>query len=269
MSVENESEYPKPSLPSPRIALPSFEEFVTNDQNVAPKERVIYMIGVCMGGVICGFTMDTLKEDIYGNKKDLRPTKRTLCIEVNRRTLSKKKLANCTIGNLINMLKESVAVLSTEDIAYINKWHSTLIEKLSEDFLQKTESRIKYISFNDRLRYVHCMIEDDIKVLYLNSQSTMNRAELDARKSTSKVLTFHEQIVVLFNDVLFEPESECLENLHMDFSESIVLETIDYRLTIEKSKELLTTRSTKIKQVHDELSNLNSIKRRKRRESLG
>ena len=71
-------------------------------------------------------------------------------------------------------------------------------------------------------------------------------------------MTFHEQIVVLFNDVLFEPESECLENLHMDFSESIVLETIDYRLTIEKSKELLTTRSTKIKQVHDELSNLNS-----------
>ena len=35
------------------------------------------------------------------------------------------------------MLKESVAVLSTEDIAYINKWHSTLIEKLREDFLQK------------------------------------------------------------------------------------------------------------------------------------
>ena len=98
MSVENESEYPKPSLPSPRIALPSFEEFVTNDQNVVLKERVIYMIGVCMGGVICGFTMDTLKEDIYGNKKDLLPTKRTSCIEVNRRTLSNKKLTNSIKG---------------------------------------------------------------------------------------------------------------------------------------------------------------------------
>ena len=43
-----------------------------------------------------------------------------------------------------------------------------------------------------------------------------------------------------FNDV-FVFESECLENLNMDVADIVVLQIIDYRLTIEKLKEMLTT----------------------------
>lgn len=85
-----------------------------------------------------------------------------------------------------------------------------------------------------------------ILVLYLNSQATMVRIELDARNSTCKVSTFHKQIVLLFNDVLFVPESKFLVNLHMDFTGNIMIQSIDYRLTIEKSKYLLTSVNPRI-----------------------
>ena len=59
----------KKSVPS-RLSLLSFEEFVTDDEKVALNERTKYVIGVGIRGIICGFTMETLKEDINGSIKN-------------------------------------------------------------------------------------------------------------------------------------------------------------------------------------------------------
>ena len=55
----------------------------------------------------------------------------------------KRKLTNTTVRSLIFLLKESMGLPSIEDAEYINQWYSTLLTKLKDDLLQKTETIIR------------------------------------------------------------------------------------------------------------------------------
>ena len=69
----------------------------------------------------------------------------------------------------------------------------------------------------------------------------MLRSELDTRNSDSRIPTFHQKIISVFNDSSFEQESISYINLHEDVSTKITLKLTKDRLTIENSKEILTT----------------------------
>ena len=69
----------------------------------------------------------------------------------------------------------------------------------------------------------------------------MSRPELDARNSSTRTPTFYEKMVMVFNDSFFEPESIFYFDLYADFVSIIPLKLSNYRLTVEKSKEILTS----------------------------
>ena len=95
------------------------------------------------------------------------------------------------------------------------------------------------LKFVDRLRYIETMVSDNVRGLYLQSQRSLTRAQLDARNSINNVTGFHEKMVEVYNNRLWQPTSRKLEELHPDFAEEIDLFLGDYRLTFERSKQIL------------------------------
>ena len=115
-----------------RIPLPLLEDFLNNDKNVPPEERTSYVLGVCMGGIVCELTMDTLKEEPFSNRKDLRPTKKLLILELKRRSSSFRNLTNKSVRSLIDYLEKSKDFLSDLDIQFLKRRHCTLVYLLKE-----------------------------------------------------------------------------------------------------------------------------------------
>ena len=227
-----------------RVPLSSLEEFANNDENVKPDERTCYIIGLCMGGVVADFGMDSLKDEPFYNRKDLRPNKKLLILELKRRSPYMKNITNKSIRSLVELLVKMKDKLSDQDVEYLQSRYNVIVDLLKEEIAEKVEkskeTRVK-ITLVDRLRFVHCLIRDDVKVLYLKSQNSMLRSELDARNSTTRIPTFHEKITTVFNDESFVPESMYCDDLHDDFSEIIELKLSTYCLTVEKAKDILSS----------------------------
>lgn len=132
--------------------------------------------------------------------------------------------------------------MSDLDIQFLHRRHRTLVDLLKDEIVERTDNQISgNISFVDHLRFIHCLILDEKKLLYMTSQNTMLSSELDARNSSTRNPTFHEKMVMVFNDDLFEPESIFYADLHVDFVDIISLKLSNYRLTVEKSKEMLSS----------------------------
>ena len=139
------------------------------------------------------------------------------------------------------MLTKTKENLSDLDVEYPTTKYNDLVNVLKADIIENfKEPRIK-ISLVDRLRYIHCLVRDGVKELYLKSQNSMLRTELDSRNSSSRDPNFHEKMISVFNDVSFVLESICFGDLHKDFSTTLELKLSSYSLTIDKSKEILTS----------------------------
>ena len=85
-----------------------------------------------MGGIVCEITMDTLKGGPYSNRKDLRPTKKLIRIELKRRNSSFRSLANTPVRSLIEYLEKSKDFLSDLDVQFLKRRHRTLVDLLKE-----------------------------------------------------------------------------------------------------------------------------------------
>ena len=133
-----------------------------------------------------------------------------------------------SVQNLIEMLTKTKEDLSDLDVEYLTTKYNDLVNVLKAEIIENfKEPRIK-ISLVDRLRYVHCLVRDGVKELYLKSQNSMLRTELDSRNSSSRVPNFHEKMISVFNDVSFVPESICFGDLHNDFSTTFELKLFSY-----------------------------------------
>ena len=97
-----------------------------------------------------------------------------------------------TISELIKKIIK-VTVIVEEDKRYC----STEIQKLKEFIIksaaspEKRDERVR-MTLSDRLRFVHCLFEDEVLSLYEDSQTLLTRDELDARNSTDKKETYEE-----------------------------------------------------------------------------
>ena len=224
-----------------RFLLPSLEEFINDDTKVSPEERTSFIFGIYMGDIVADLSMESLKSNSFCNRKYLRPSKKGIIVELTRRNAGVKNLPNLPIRRLIELLEKTKNSLSESDVNFVTKRYNTLYKLLSREQIEKNDVQSTNITFVDRIRFIHCLIVDEVEILYLKSQNSMLRSELDARNSDSRIPTFHQKIVSVFNDSSFEPESVSYNDLHEDFSSKITLKLTKYRLTIEKSKEMLTT----------------------------
>ena len=57
----------------------------------------------------------------------------------------------------------------------------------------------------DRLRWIECLCDDDVRRVFGESQNVKSRQELDARNSSSRAPTLHEAITTKFNDESWTP----------------------------------------------------------------
>ena len=97
-----------------------------------------------------------------------------------------------SVQNLIEMLTKTKEDLSDLDVEYLTTKYNDLVHVLKVEIIENfKEPRIK-ISLVDRLCYVHCLVRDDVKELYLRSQNSMLRTELDSKNASSRVPNFHE-----------------------------------------------------------------------------
>lgn len=73
------------------------------------------------------------------------------------------------------------------------------------------------------LRLVHCLIEDDIKPLYLWRHNPWSRNRLDSRNSESRLPTAYKTIADRWNSADYNPLTEVSE-CHFDYSSTIKLD---------------------------------------------
>ena len=84
-----------------------------------------------------------------------------------------------------------------------------------------------------------CLVSDGVRELYLNSQNSMKRSELDGRNTINFMCSFHEKMVLLFNNRDYVPTSRKLPELHVDFKDERELHLGEFRLTFDRSKQML------------------------------
>ena len=84
------------------------------------------------------------------------------------------------------------------------------------------------------------MVSDEVRDTYRLSQESMTRSQLDSRNSTERDPTFYEMISVKCNDDSWKPFTTAYPTLHSDFVSPILCERIDFVMTPEKAKEIVS-----------------------------
>ena len=84
------------------------------------------------------------------------------------------------------------------------------------------------------------MISDEVRDIYRLSQESLTRSELDSRNSTERDPTFNEKISEKFNDDSWKPFTTAYPSLHSDFVSPILCERIEFVMTLEKAKEIVS-----------------------------
>ena len=112
-----------------------------------------------------------------------------------------------------------VTIIVEEDKRYC----STEIQKLKEFIIKSCRTQEKKderfcITLIDRLRFVHCLFEEEVLFLYEDLHTLLTREELDARNLTDKKETYKEALTKKFNDIQFIPHSSKLGHIHSTFS---------------------------------------------------
>ena len=218
-----------------------FEAQYSDCSRVAPNERIKLIMACTMGGVIDGFLLDSLKEEPWNtqNLHLLKPTKAVLAKELKRRD-SRISPSRLNFFEHIVKLEETNSLLSAKCTDFIKEKYAEALGNLNAELNKQKEKETRvFITQNDRLRFVECMVQDDVRIVYARSQDMMTRAELDSRNSEERDPTFFEALSSKFNDCDFEPVSKAYPGLHSDFATSFVLPKREYSLNPEKAKETL------------------------------
>jgi hypothetical protein len=70
------------------------------------------------------------------------------------------------------------------------------------------------------LRLLHCILEDDIRPLYLQRDQVLTRPQLDALSSPDRPMSIYKRIALRWNDPLFNPMT-VVSDCHEDFAKEI------------------------------------------------
>ena len=132
-------------------------------------------------------------------------------------------------GELIDILtSEECKLTNANDIEFIKKQEQeikALFTEAEEEVKEVAEMKkdAANITTSDRLRFLEAMLSEEVRGLYLKSQDSLTRAELDSRNSVMQVVDFYDKVVEVFNSHEFKPQTQSLPDLHEDFSKSMDL----------------------------------------------
>jgi hypothetical protein len=92
-----------------------------------------------------------------------------------------------------------------------------------EDKLQEKQTEESWCGPMPCLRLCHVLMEDDVRVAYVQRHDTPARDAFDARNCDERPLTFYELAAKQFNSPEFNPTTNTCADLHSNFTEPIEL----------------------------------------------
>ena len=174
-------------------------------------------------------------------KKKLLVSKQEIGKEINRRCNSAKvNVGNKSIEKLMRQLS-LYPLINPVEISFVKKEDDKFRAILNADLMAEDEDVISGSGRQrdtDRLRFMICLCDDDIRSLYLKSQTPKDKDDVDYRNSDEKSDNWIDLMLVMFNkpdDLL----TDIVPNLHEKFRQQIVCPKGKYELTRQKCTDLL------------------------------
>ena len=230
----------------------SLEDFYDDEANVPASKKVPYLIMLCTDS-IDGFDVQNTHpyslicgQKLGGYKSLFKPFKALLSIEIKRRAPnSQSNIKNKTVPQLQEVLKRFP--LDELDKAFVINKEQEYRETLLRDIAaQEDRKREANVTRNDKLRFILCFDNEEIREKYALTQHAFTLAELDGRNSEQKEADFYDLIVEMFNDSELVTRTEVLPNLHDDFAMELPICKGDYTLTRKKAKNLIAQMKPKL-----------------------
>lgn len=216
------------------------ELYVNNDENVAPQNRVNYMLMLAHKQ---GINVDEIYASIKsrpGKKSIFMWKKEALVAEIKRRNPNARaNKKNASIPALFSKLTPLSPLDFPKDVAYIIAKEAEIRATLFAGVAQEDSEAATVASrqkATDWLRYVLILVnQPNVLSLYRLSQTPASREQLDAGETPNGL--FHQKIVQDFNNSSIEVSTIPQSTLHSDFDHAIVCNKSDFDLTAEKSKK--------------------------------
>ena len=162
-------------------------------------------------------------------KKSLfKPSSLVLHKEIQRRSGidggAVPKSKNWSNPKLLQWLKEN-AITDADDLKFVKAevaaYRQLLLAAAAETKKQDDDANARWTGSKPYLRLYHVLIDETLRDAYFHRNDVMNRAQLDARKSTDRPPTFYEEAAALYNNKNFNPITSSFPDLHSDFAEPI------------------------------------------------
>lgn len=181
---------------------------------------------------------------------EVKPTTKHLVAEVLRRAVNSgvsplPRCSNWKMDKVMQWLHDH-PLENDNDVAFVKSEVKRVKEIVTEAIKEAKDEEQKlnqYSAWRDRvpyLRLIHCVLEDDIKVVYLKRNDVMSRTQLDARNSDEKrPETAYELIADRWNSPAFNPVTE-ISTCHWDFASGI-------SCSYDKVKDLAPATPQKVK----------------------
>eukprot|EP00977_Amphora_coffeiformis_P003886 scaffold770_cov76-Amphora_coffeaeformis.AAC.1 len=189
-------------------------------------------------------------------RRDIKPRKKDLQDEVKRRS---KDMAipprpnNWDVNSCLDWLKAH-PLNEEDDLSFLDK-ERTRLERVLQAAAQEADVSANLTRAGQwrgpvpALRLAHCLIEDDIKTVFLRRNDARTRRDLDDRNSETRDPTAYEMIASKWNDASFNPQS-VITSCHSDFEVPIDLshQAVSNlaKATQEKVEDFLTTIRTQL-----------------------
>jgi hypothetical protein len=248
----------------PAAATGSFQAFYEDQSKCEPRNHLPLLMLVAEE-VVPDFKFDAYPYNAVPKISVLKPGKKHIVMELNRRSKKNRKFKNEKNDVLKKMLFQDYPLINEQDIAFIKAKEKECCETLAEELEEQVPDPAPEACAlkNDRLRFVHLFFDTDIEIAFKWSQDTMTRQELDARNSSDKPPDFFDLAVKKFNDATWIPATLEFPDLHDDFKETFNLPLRSYYMTRQKAKDLMTRMRAKLIKIKDnyELSGNGSLQR--------
>jgi hypothetical protein len=230
----------------------SFQQYY-EDQRLCPPNYRLPLLMLVSEEVVPGFKLDSHPYNQVEKISSLKPTKKHIVSELNRRSNKDRKFKNEKNEVLKALLFEKYPLTDKNDIAFIQKKEKEHRECLLQQIEQSSkppasDSRASKI---ERLRFVHLFYDTNIATAFKRSQSTLSRYELDARNSSSKAPDFFDLAVSKFNNPEWVPHTLPFPDLHDDYVSSYPLPLRSYVLSRNKAKDILSKQRAKLIKIID------------------
>ena len=244
---------------SPQI-ITSLEDQWNDANAIPPKKKLAYILFLAKSGGIKDFDVtNTYPYEEYINnptkgrkinKSSFVLPKELVAKEIKRRNPNARpNPKNASLDKLESDLAK--LPLNEEDVVFLKEQEARYRQVLTAQLqAEQTESGVAgRITGLDRLRYILCLVSDEIRPAYLRSQRCKDGKDIDYSNSEKRDAEWYELIVEMFNDPDVVLHTSIVKDLHQDYSQVIECPKGSYKLTVEKAKEVLQDMKTRLRDI--------------------